>query len=186
MRLANSQQYMLQQAADTERQTRGSTSSQVANAEAQLRAAQAALAQAQAQYEHQEADTSRTVALARQGVMSAQSRDEAVTSLNAAKAAVDTAQGNVGRGGSLAQGSEGEHHSGAGAGQGSGCNAQSDAQCPSPAEPGAGGTGLLSRCLADLRQGERKSGAAGRSSFARNTDRDHHRPDPDMDLRAIA
>ncbi len=93
--LANSQQYMLQQAADTERQTRGSTSSQVANAEAQLRAAQAALAQAQAQYEHQEADTSRTVALARQGVMSAQSRDEAATSLNAAKAAVDTAQENV-------------------------------------------------------------------------------------------
>ncbi len=92
---ANSQQYMLQQASDTERQMRGSTSSQVTNAEAQLSAAKAALVQAQAQYEHQEADTSRTVALARQGVMSAQSRDEAVTSLNAAKAAVDTAQGNV-------------------------------------------------------------------------------------------
>ncbi len=93
---ANSQQYMLQQASDTERQMRGSTSSQVTNAEAQLSAAKAALVQAQAQYEHQEADTSRTVALAKQGVMSAQSRDEAVTSLNAAKAAVDTAQGNVG------------------------------------------------------------------------------------------
>ena len=93
---ANSQQYMLQQASDTERQMRGSTSSQVTNAEAQLSAAKAALAQAQAQYEHQEADTSRTVVLAKQGVMSAQARDEAVTSLNAAKAAVDTAQGNVG------------------------------------------------------------------------------------------
>ena len=93
---ANSQQYMLQQASDTERQMRGSTSSQVTNAEAQLSAAKAALLQAQAQYEHQEADTSRTVVLAKQGVMSAQARDEAVTSLNAAKAAVDTAQGNVG------------------------------------------------------------------------------------------
>ena len=92
----NSQRFLLQQASDTERQTQGSTSNQVANAEAQLRAAKAALVQAQAQYEHQMADTSRTVALARQGVMSAQSRDEAVTSLNAAKAAVDTAQGNVG------------------------------------------------------------------------------------------
>jgi len=93
---ANSQQYMLQQASDTERQTQGSTSSQVANAEAQLRAAKATLVQAQAQYEHQQADTSRTVELARQGVMSDQARDEAVTSLNAAKAAVDTAHGNVG------------------------------------------------------------------------------------------
>jgi HlyD family secretion protein len=91
-----SQQYKLQETSDTERQTRGSTSSQVTNAEAQLRAARATLVQAQAQYEHQLADTSRTVALAKQGVMSEQSRDEAATSLNAAKAAVDAAQENVG------------------------------------------------------------------------------------------
>jgi len=90
-----SQQYKLQQSSDTERQMRGSTSSQVRNAEAQLRAARAALAQAQAQYEHQEADTTRTVALAKQGIMSLQSQDEAVTSLNAAKAAVDSARENV-------------------------------------------------------------------------------------------
>jgi HlyD family secretion protein len=90
-----SQKYKLQQFSDTERQTRGSTSSQVINAEAQLRAAKAALAQAQANYEHQQADTTRTVALAKQGVMSEQARDEAITSLNAAKAAVDAAQENV-------------------------------------------------------------------------------------------
>jgi HlyD family secretion protein len=90
-----SQQYKLLGSSDTERQTRGSTSSQVINAEAQLRAAKAALVQAQAQYEHQVADTSRTVALAKQGVMSAQAHDEAVTSLNAAKAAVDMAQENL-------------------------------------------------------------------------------------------
>jgi HlyD family secretion protein len=91
-----SQQYKLLGSSDTERQMRGSTSSQVINAEAQLRAAKAALVQAQAQYEHQQADTTRTVALAKQGVMSEQARDEGVTSLNAAKAAVDTAQENVG------------------------------------------------------------------------------------------
>lgn len=92
---ALSQRYKVQEAHDTERQTAGGTSSQVTNAAAQLRAAQAALAQSQAQYEHQEADTSRTVALAAQGVMSAQAKDEAVTSLNAAKAAVDNAKQNV-------------------------------------------------------------------------------------------
>jgi HlyD family secretion protein len=70
-------------------------SSQVANAEAQLRSAQAAQVQAQAQYEHQNADTSRTVALAEQGIMSYQSRDEAATALHAAQAAVDSAKANV-------------------------------------------------------------------------------------------
>ena len=85
---AASEKYTAQQAAETERQIGGSTSSQVTYAEAQLRVAQATLVQAQAQYEHQQADTSRTVALAKQGIMSEQSRDEPVTSLNAAQAAV--------------------------------------------------------------------------------------------------
>jgi HlyD family secretion protein len=92
---ASSQRYKLMGATDTERQTLGGTSSQVTNAEAQLRSAQAALVQAQAQYEHQDADTSRTVALAAQGIMSYQSRDEAATALQAAKAAVDSAKANV-------------------------------------------------------------------------------------------
>jgi multidrug efflux pump subunit AcrA (membrane-fusion protein) len=64
---AVSEHFKLQGASDTERQTRGGMSSQVANAEAQLLSARAALVQAQAQYEHQNADTSRTVALAEQG-----------------------------------------------------------------------------------------------------------------------
>jgi HlyD family secretion protein len=51
--------------------------------------------QAQAQYEHRDADTSRTVALAGQGIMSYQSRDEAATALHAAQAAVDSARANV-------------------------------------------------------------------------------------------
>jgi HlyD family secretion protein len=92
---AASQKYKLLGASDTERQTMGGTSSQVINAEAQVRAAQAALMQAQAQYQHQQADTSRTVALAKQGIMSEQSKDEQVTSLDAARAAADSAKENV-------------------------------------------------------------------------------------------
>ena len=80
---------------DTEEQTQGDTTSQVTAAEAQLRVAKAALAQAQANYEHQQADTKRAVALAQAGVTSEQTRDEMVTSLNAAQAAVDSARENV-------------------------------------------------------------------------------------------
>ncbi|MDR3735520.1 MAG: efflux RND transporter periplasmic adaptor subunit [Acidobacteriaceae bacterium] len=92
---AESQHFKLLQAGDVERQTKGGTASQVTTAQAQVRSAQATLAQMQAQYEHQHADTSRTVALAEQGVMSQQARDEAVTSLHAAQAAVDSARENV-------------------------------------------------------------------------------------------
>jgi multidrug resistance efflux pump len=92
---AISQHFKLQGASDTERQTQGGMSSQVTNAQAQLGAARAALVQAQAQYEHQEADTSRTVALAAQGIMSYQARDEAATSLRAAQATVQSAKENV-------------------------------------------------------------------------------------------
>ena len=80
---------------ETERQNRGETSSAEQAAEAQLNAAQATLDQAKANLAHQEADTTRTVALAAQGIMSAQSRDDAVTSQQADEAAVNAAQGNV-------------------------------------------------------------------------------------------
>ena len=92
---AAGEKYQMQQARDTERQLGGGTSSQVLNAEAQLRAAQATLVQAQAQYAHQQADTSRAVALANQGVVSEQSRDENVTALQAAQASVVSAKENV-------------------------------------------------------------------------------------------
>ncbi len=90
-----SQRSKLNETEETERQTRGETSSAAINAEAQVRAAKAALAQAQAQLDHQQADTRRTVALAKQGIMSAQSSDEAETSLQANQAAVETAKENV-------------------------------------------------------------------------------------------
>jgi multidrug resistance efflux pump len=92
---AASQKGKLGGSVETERQDRGETSNATINAEAQLRSARAALAQAQANYDHQQADTSRTVALAQQGIMSDQARDDAATSLQATKAAVDAAHENV-------------------------------------------------------------------------------------------
>jgi multidrug resistance efflux pump len=92
---AASQRGKLGETVETERQTRGETGSATVNAEALVKAARASLAQAQANYDHQQADTSRTVALAQQGILSAQAKDDAVTSLQAAKAAVDTARENV-------------------------------------------------------------------------------------------
>ena len=90
-----SNQSKLDETVETQRQNEGEVSSASVNAEAQVKASQAALAQAQANLEHQKADTSRTVALAKQGIASDQARDEAVTSLNAAEAAVETASANV-------------------------------------------------------------------------------------------
>jgi multidrug resistance efflux pump len=92
---AASQRSKLGETVETVHQTRGETSSATVNAEAQLRSNRASLVQAQANYDHQQADTSRIVALARQGIMSQQASDEAATSLQAAKAAVDAARENV-------------------------------------------------------------------------------------------
>ena len=92
---ASSNQYKLAETRATELQTVGNTESQLAGAEAQLRGARASLAQAEANYEHQDADTKRAVALAQAGVQSQQLRDEMVTSLDAAKAAVESARENV-------------------------------------------------------------------------------------------
>ena len=79
----------------TEQQNRGETSSGVINAAAQVRVAQAAYAQAKANEARQDADTRRIVALAKQGIQSEQAKDDAVTSLAAAKAAAETARENV-------------------------------------------------------------------------------------------
>jgi HlyD family secretion protein len=92
---AASQKGKLGGTVESERQTRGETSSATVNAEAQLRSVRAALSQAQANYDHQQADTSRAVALAQQGIVSEQARDDAATSLQATKSAVDATRENV-------------------------------------------------------------------------------------------
>ncbi len=93
--------YKLSETQETVRQNRGETGSATLAAEAQVRTAQAALAEARAQYDRQQADTSRDVALAKMGIVSAQIRDEEVASLQQDKAAVDAARESL----SAAQGS---------------------------------------------------------------------------------
>jgi len=90
-----SQQQKLNETVETERQTKGEVSSATLNAEAQLYSAQSALAQSQANLDKQQADTSRTVALAKQGITSQQASDEAKASLAADQAAVQSARHNV-------------------------------------------------------------------------------------------
>jgi multidrug resistance efflux pump len=92
---AASQQSKLGETIETERQNRGETGSALVSAEANLRVAQANEAQAEANLEHQKLDTQRTVALAAQGVMSAQAKDDAVTSQRASEAALDAAKQSV-------------------------------------------------------------------------------------------
>jgi multidrug resistance efflux pump len=92
---AASDRWKLSETEETVRQNRGETDNATLSAEAQVKAAQASLAQAEAQYRHQEADTSRTVALANEGIMSTQSKEEAETSLQADEAAINTAKGNL-------------------------------------------------------------------------------------------
>lgn len=88
-------QWKLRQAQETVRQNRGETDSATQAAQAQVKAARATLAQAQATMEHQKANTTRTVALAKQGIMSEQAREEAVASLQADRAAVSAARSNL-------------------------------------------------------------------------------------------
>jgi multidrug resistance efflux pump len=90
-----SQEQKLNETQDTERQTEGEVSSATVNSEAQVRASQAALEQAFANLAKQKADTERTVALAKQGIMSQQSSDEAVAALQADEAAVESARQNI-------------------------------------------------------------------------------------------
>jgi HlyD family secretion protein len=90
-----SNRYKLNETVETQRQNEGEVTSASINAEAQVRSTKAALLQAQANLDHQKADTTRTVALAKQGIMSEQSKDEAITSQQAAEAAVETARENV-------------------------------------------------------------------------------------------
>ena len=70
----------------TEQATRGTTSSGVQAAQAQVQTSRAQLVEAQANLRQQDLDTKRMVALADQGVASQQDRDRAVAALDAAKA----------------------------------------------------------------------------------------------------
>jgi HlyD family secretion protein len=75
--------------------TQGSTSSAVTNAEARLRAARAQLLQAEATLVRTQSDSSRTIELAKQGVMSDQDRVQGESNLAAQKAVVQSLKDQV-------------------------------------------------------------------------------------------
>jgi len=76
----------------TEKSTSGSTSSDVANAQAKLSSAKAQLLQAKATLERTESDSRRTIELAKVGVASDQDRVQAETNLQAAQATAQAQQ----------------------------------------------------------------------------------------------
>jgi HlyD family secretion protein len=79
----------------SEQDTAGETSSGVVNAQARLRAAQATLSQGQADLARIDSDTQRTVALAKDGVVSQQLSDQAVQQLKAQQALVRAEEDTV-------------------------------------------------------------------------------------------
>jgi HlyD family secretion protein len=74
----------------SERVTKGSTRSDVANAQARLQSSRASLAEAEANLVQIRQDSARTVSLAEQGVASQQEKDRALASLNAQMARVQS------------------------------------------------------------------------------------------------
>jgi HlyD family secretion protein len=77
---------------DTEQSTSGSTSSDVANAQAKLSSAKAQLLQAKATLDRVASDSRRAIELAKQGITSDQERVQAETNLQAAQATAQAQQ----------------------------------------------------------------------------------------------
>ena len=90
-----SQQHKVAEMRHTERSTSGSTSSDVANAQAKVSSAKAQLLQAKATLERTESDSRRAIELAKVGVDSDQDRVQAETNLQAAEATVQAQQDMV-------------------------------------------------------------------------------------------
>ena len=79
----------------TQRSTKGSTSSDVANAQAQLQSSRAQLVQSEATLARVESDSRRTIGLAQAGVASEQERVQAEQNLKAQQASVDSLKEQV-------------------------------------------------------------------------------------------
>jgi HlyD family secretion protein len=93
--LLASLRHQVAQTKASEQDTAGETSSGVLNAQARLRAAQSTLAQGQADLARIESDTRRSVALAKDGVVSQQVSDQAVQQLKAQEALVRSEEDTV-------------------------------------------------------------------------------------------
>ena len=92
---AESDAHKVRESQATEKQTRGEVVNARNNSAASLAAAEATLQQAQANYAKQKAETTRTVALAAQGIMSTQAKEEAEAALAADAAAIESSKRNV-------------------------------------------------------------------------------------------
>ncbi len=79
----------------TERSTKGSTKSEVVNAQARLQSARAQLLQAEAMLQRTESDSRRMIELAKQGVASEQERVQAEANLKAQQASVQALRDQV-------------------------------------------------------------------------------------------
>ncbi len=88
----DSLQHKVTEMRDTEQSTSGSTSSDVANAQAKLSSAKAQLLQAKAALDRTESDSRRAIELAKAGITSDQERVQAETNLQAAQATVQAQQ----------------------------------------------------------------------------------------------
>lgn len=93
--LLASLRHQVAQTKASEQDMAGETSSGVLNAQARLRAAQSTLAQGQADLARIESDTRRSVALAKDGVVSQQVSDQAVQQLKAQEALVRSEEDTV-------------------------------------------------------------------------------------------
>ncbi len=91
----DSYQHKVREMQATEKATSGSTSSNVANAEAKLQSMRAQLAQAEATLVRTESDSRRTIELAAQGVASDQDRVQAESNLKAQQATVQSLKDQV-------------------------------------------------------------------------------------------
>ena len=87
--------YKVAETQHTQESTKGSTSSDVLNAQARLQSARAQLAQAEAMLQRVESDSRRTIELAKQGVASEQERVQAEANLKAQQATVQALRDQV-------------------------------------------------------------------------------------------
>jgi HlyD family secretion protein len=87
--------YKVAETQHTQESTKGSTSSDVLNAQARLQSARAQLAQAEAMLQRVESDSRRTIELANQGVASEQEKVQAEANLKAQQATVQALRDQV-------------------------------------------------------------------------------------------
>ena len=91
-----SMRYKVAETQFTQQSTKGSTSSDVVNAQARLQSSRAQLLQAEAMLQRQESDSRRMIELAKQGVASDQDRVQAEANLRAQQATVQALKEQVG------------------------------------------------------------------------------------------